>query len=234
MHGVAQAFDDTAVALSAARLIGIVGYTPVLDAFPLSRRLVGELRQRLPDDGSIAIENMSWGPIHIVQRFQDIQTPVLKRLVLVGAASVSVRPGHVRAYRWKGGRLPEQAVQERVYEAVTGIVDIENTLVIGEYFGIWPPECFVVEADIPANVFGAMVMADNEKRGDDRSLTSELGFSPRQMQAAVGEMAAALAIDGIEAKVRLDEKVSTALGPGATFLRPHFADGSASGNGRVQ
>ena len=46
MHGVAQAFDDTAVALSAARLIGIVGYTPVLDAFPLSRRLVGELLPR--------------------------------------------------------------------------------------------------------------------------------------------------------------------------------------------
>ena len=234
MSASAQYFDDSSAALTAARLIGIVGYTPVLDAFPLSKRLIEELRQRLPEDGSIAIENMSWGPIHIVQRFQDIETPTLKRLVLVGAASVSVKPGRVRAYRWMGGKLPEQAVQERVYEAVTGIVDIENTLVIGEYFGIWPAECFVVEADIPGNAFGSMVMADSEKRGDDWSLTNELGFSPCRMQAVIGEMAAALAIDGAKAKVWLDEKVSTALGPGATFLRPHFADGPSSGNGREQ
>ena len=218
-----QQFDDTGVALNAARLIGIVGYTPVLDAFPLSARLIKELRRRLPGDGSVAIENMSWGPIHIVQRFQDVETPRLERLVLVGGASVSVKPGRVHAYRWMGGKLPEHAVQERMYEAVTGIVDIENTLVIGEYFGIWPAECFVVEADIPANAFGCMVMADSEKRGDDLSLTRELGFSPLRMQQAIGETAAALAIDGARAGVLLDEKVSTALGPGATFLRNRFA-----------
>ena len=217
-----QQFDDTGVALNAARLIGIVGYTPVLDAFPLSARLIKELRRRLPGDGSVAIENMSWGPIHIVQRFQDLETPRLERLVLVGGASVSVKPGRVRAYRWMGGKLPEHAVQERMYEAVTGIVDIENTLVIGEYFGIWPAECFVVEADIPGDWFGTMVMADSKKRGDDGSLTKKLGFSPRRMQVVIGEMAAALAVDGAQAKVWLDEKVSTALGPGATFLRNRF------------
>ena len=116
-------------------------------------------------------------------------------------------------------------MQERIYEAVTGLVDIENTLVIGEHFGIWPAECFVVEADIPGNVFGSMVMADNEKRGDDASLTRELGFSPRRLQQDIAKMATALAIDGSGAKVTFAEKVSTALGPGATFLRNRFAVG---------
>ena len=224
MRALASQFDDTSVALTAARLIGIVGYTPVLDAFPLSARLVDDLRRLLPGDGSVAIENMSWGPIHIVQRFQD-QPVKPERLVLVGGASVSTEPGRVRAFRWMGGKLSEQDVQERIYEAVTGIVDIENTLVIGEHFGIWPAECLVVEADIPGNVFGSMVMADNEKRGDDASLTRELGFSPRRLQQDIAKMATALAIDGPGAKVTLEEKVSTALGPGATFLRNRIAVG---------
>ena len=223
--GDAQYFDDTAAALAAARLIGIVGYTPVLDVFPLSALLVRELRGRLPGDGSVAIENMSWGPIHIVQRFQDLGVVRPERLVLVGGASVSTAPGRVRAYRWMGGKLSEQEVQERVYEAVTGIVDIENTLVIGEYFGIWPAECFVVEADIPGNAFGCMVMADNEQRADDHVLARELGFSPGRMRKEIGAIAAALAICGAGADVRLEEKFSTALGPGATFLHQRFVAG---------
>ena len=221
MRAMAQQFDDTSVALKVSRLIGIVGYTPVLEAFPLGPRLVDDLRRLLPEDGSVAIENMSWGPIHVVQRFQD-QAVKPERLVLVGGSSVSTEPGRVRAFRWIGGGLPEQAVQERIYEAVTGIVDIENTLVIGEHFGIWPVECFVVEADIPGNVFGSMVMADNEKRGDDASLTRELGFSPRRLQEELAEVATALAIDGVRANVRLEEKASTALALGTTFLRNHI------------
>ena len=221
MRAMAQQFDDTSVALKVSRLIGIVGYTPVLEAFPLGPRLVDDLRRLLPEDGSVAIENMSWGPIHVVQRFQD-QAVKPERLVLVGGSSVSTEPGRVRAFRWMGGELPDQAVQERIYEAVTGIVDIENTLVIGEHFDIWPVECFVVEADIPGNVFGSMVMADNEKRGDDASLTRELGFSPRRLQEELAEVATALAIDGVRANVRLEEKASTALALGTTFLRNHI------------
>ena len=221
MRAMAQQFDDTSVALKVSRLIGIVGYTPVLEAFPLGPRLVDDLRRLLPEDGSVAIENMSWGPIHVVQRFQD-QAVKPERLVLVGGSSVSTEPGRVRAFRWMGGGLPDQAVQERIYEAVTGIVDIENTLVIGEHFDIWPVECFVVEADIPGNVFGSMVMADNEKRGDDASLTRELGFSPRRLQEELAEVATALAIDGVRANVRLEEKASTALALGTTFLRNHI------------
>ena len=107
MRALASQFDDTSVTLTAAQLIGIVGYTPVLDAFPLSARLVDDLRLRLPADGSVAIENMSWGPIHVVQRFQD-QVVKPKRLVLVGGTSVSTEPGRVRTYRWMGGKLSEQ------------------------------------------------------------------------------------------------------------------------------
>src|SRR5262245_16793762 len=169
---------------------------------------------------------MSWGPIHIVQRFQDSEAVRPERVVLVGAVSVSTEPGRVHAYRWLGGKLPINATQERVYEAVTGIIDIENTLAIGEYFGIWPDECFVVEADMPADTFGRLVMADNDKRTDDFTLQRQVGFSPRRMCQDVAAIAAALAIEGRNTRVRYDEKVATALRPNAKFMRNRFAHGT--------
>lgn len=220
-------FDDTSIALRAKRLIGIVGFTPVLDIFPLSAALVDELRRRLPPDGSIAIENMSWGPIHIVQRFQDPEAIRPERVVLVGAASVSTKPGRVQAYRWLGGKLPIDATQERVYEAVTGIIDIENTLAIGEHFGIWPAECFVVEADMPADTFGVLVMADNDKKINDSTLECQLGFSPGRMRRDIAAIAAALAIDGADARVPFDDKLATPLPSNAKFMRTRFVQVAA-------
>jgi hypothetical protein len=170
---------------------------------------------------------MTWGPLHIVQRFQDPEAMKPERVVLVGAASVSTNPGRVQAYRWLGGKLPINATQERVYEAVTGIVDIENTLAIGEHFGIWPEECFVVEADMPAETFGALVMADNEKRTDDSTLERQLGFSPRRIRRDIAAIAAALAINGADARVSFDDKVATALPPNAKFMRTRFVQASA-------
>jgi hypothetical protein len=216
-------FDEASVALKATRLIGIVGYTPVLDVFPLGRPLLDMLRRRLPADESIAIENMTWSPLHIVQQFQDPRTVPLERLVLVGAAAISVEPGRVRALHWRGGKLPDQCVQDRIYEAVTGIVDIENTLVIGEHFGVWPTECFVVEADMPANTFGRMVIADSENWADDVSLQHHLGFSPAKMRNEIATVTAALAEDGLKSGIILEDKVSTAIAAGATFLRTRFA-----------
>lgn len=229
----ALGFDDTSVAINATRLIGIVGYTPVLDAFPLGRTLVRMLRGRLPADGLIAIENMTWGPLHIVQRFQDPGAIRPDRLVLVGAASTSVTPGRVRAFRWKGGKLPDQCVQERIYEAVTGIVDIENTLVIGDHFGIWPAECFVIEADMPANTFGRMVIADSENWGDDASLEHHLEFSSARMREEIAMLTAALALQGVNAEVTLEDKMATAIPAGGRFMRTRFAIRGSGTGGEV-
>jgi len=170
---------------------------------------------------------MSWGPIHIVQRFQDPEAIRPERVVLVGAASVSTKPGRVQAYRWLGGKLPIDATQERVYEAVRGIIDIENTLAIGEHFGIWPAECFVVEADMPADTFGVLVMADNDKKTDDSTLECQLGFSPGRMRRDIAAIAAALAIDGADARVPFDDKLATPLPSNAKFMRTRFVQVAA-------
>ena len=197
-------------------LIGIVGYTPVLDCYPLGPRLMSKLERSFDDRSDIAIENMTWGPIHIVQRFQDPDVTPPKRLILIGSAATSRKPGEVKVYRWAGGPLPDLVVQERIYEAVTGIVDIENTLVIGDHFGIWPAACFSIEVDMQADAFGRMVIADSEGWADDRALRQHLGFSPaRMIDGIVDRVVAFVKNDGVD--MPLQAKSAADLAPISAF-----------------
>ncbi len=206
-------------------LIGIVGYTPVLDCYPLGPRLMSKLERSFDDRSDIAIENMTWGPIHIVQRFQDPDVSPPKRLILIGNAATSRKPGNVDAYRWAGGSLPNLVVQERVYEAVTGIVDIENTLVIGDHFGIWPKDCFSVEVDMQTDAFGRMVIADSEGWADDPALHHHLGFSPAGMiDRIVDRVVALVKNDG--ADITLQPKSATDLAPISAFTHNWLIDNS--------
>lgn len=205
----------------AGTLVGIVGYTPVLDAYPLGPRLMSRLEQALGDEPGVWIENLSWSPIHIVQQFQDVGARRPAGLVLVGASPQSLQPGRVAAYRWTGGRQTAAALQARIHEAVTGTVDIENTLMIGEHFGIWPGDCRVVEADIPADAFGRIVMADASGRGDDDALTEELGFSPRTVLDALVDMTVALVRADGDAMRHLPERCADDLVPSDGFLHNH-------------
>jgi len=204
-------------------LIGIVGYTPVVDAYPLGPKLMAALDARLAGRGGIAVENMSWGPIHIVQRFQDEGAARPRRLVLVGAASVSSSPGRVRAFRWMGGSLPAEAMQERMYEAVTGIIDIENTLIIGAHFGVWPDEVFSVEVDLAADTFGRMVIADSQGWASHRALADHLGFSPEAAIAELADTAAALALHGPRASVSVEPKSAEEFAKVEPFIRNRIA-----------
>ncbi len=174
-------------------LIGIVGYSPVVENYPLGPQLMDGLKAQLGNRLDVAVENMTWSPIHIVQRFQDEGAIRPNRVVLIGAAAVSVAPGRVRGFRWAGGKVPGAAMQERVYEAVTGVVDLENTLIIGSHFDVWPDEVFCVEVDLPAVTFGNMVIADSlgQKVSDD----SDPGFSPTAVIAELVQVALAFAID---------------------------------------
>lgn len=167
--------SETETPWSGGTLVGIVGFSTLPRSFPLGPGLMAGLRARRPD---VQVENMTWGPMHVVQRFQQPDVPKPDRVVLIGAASVCHRPGAVAAYRWCGGTLPAIEMQERIYEAVTGVVDLENTLMIGTHFAIWPEATWSVEADLPADTFQRMVIAESERRADSALLAAELGFSP--------------------------------------------------------
>lgn len=205
-----------------ATLIGIVGYSAILDTYPLGPLLMTGLETALADAAHVTVENFTWSPVHIVQRFENDEMPKPERLILVGLTATTVKPGNVHACQWRGGEATELAVQERVYEAVTGIVDLENTLMIGEYFKAWPDECFTIEADMQANTFGRLVMADSEGWGQDESaLLEHFGFSPAEQRQRIIDMAEDLARNGENTTQVLREKTAESLTPVQPFIQNH-------------
>jgi hydrogenase maturation protease len=88
------------------------------------------------------------------------------RVVLVSAVRRERAPGSVESYRWDG-RLPSaDEIQARVSEAVTGVISLDNTLVVCGAFGGFPPDVRVVEVEPADDDWGE-------------------GFSP-EVQAAMG------------------------------------------------
>ena len=156
--------------------VGLIGYYPFIRGHPLGP----ELRERLDAivwaGHAVTLKEMNWGPIAIVQ---DIQASgeTYDRVVLVGATDRGLENGTVTCRRWDGGELDVMAVQQRVFEAVTGIVSLDNLLVIGAHFGIWPQELITVEIQLSANSVGELILAELETHGDSTA-TSIVGQHP--------------------------------------------------------
>ncbi len=124
--------------------IGGVGYTNLRD-LSVGPVVVSELQQ-LEWPAGVEIDDLSLGgPIAAVHRFREAAP--YDRIVLFGAVGRGRQPGQVYCYRWDG-RLPDhEEIQLRVTEAVTGVISLDNLLIVGGYFGIWPPAVVVVEVE---------------------------------------------------------------------------------------
>lgn len=107
--------------------------------------------------GHVVVEDLSYNPIAVVQRFQD-EPPDRRfaRAIFVSAVTRAFRPpGTVRCFRWDGELPGEEDVQRAVTDGVTGIIALANTLVIAKHFAVLPPEVVVVEIEPRSNEFGA-------------------------------------------------------------------------------
>ncbi len=124
--------------------IGGVGYTNLRD-LSIGPVMVPEL-QRLEWPAGVEIDDLSpGGPIAAVHRFRE--TPPYDRVVLVGAVGRGRQPGQVYRYCWDGSLPDREEIQMRITEAVTGVISLDNLLIIGGHFGIWPPDVVVVEVE---------------------------------------------------------------------------------------
>src|SRR5262245_5974007 len=136
-------------------LVGAIGYRNLRDhsaAFVVLDRLQHD---DLGDD--VCIEDTSYNPIALGQ-WLDSEPPERRfdRVVFVSAVNrPGRRPGEVVAYRWNSTLPSDDAVQQAVTEAVTGIIALDNTLVIGTYFKTLPSSVCVVEIEPLAHEFGS-------------------------------------------------------------------------------
>lgn len=135
-------------------LIGGVGY-PDLSDHSLSWAVVTTLEGRTLPDG-VAVEDVSYNPVAVAQRLDD--EPDGGRydvLVLVSAIARGRPPGAVTIYRWDRRLPPDDEIQRAVADAVTGIIYLDNTLVVVRHLGAMPDRVVVVEVEPLVEAFAA-------------------------------------------------------------------------------
>jgi len=103
----------------------------------------------------IVLEDTSYNPIAVVQWLQALGgDDRFDRVIFVSSLERGRTPGMVTAYRWDGSLPPDDQVQQAVTEAVTGIIALENTIVIGGYFKVLPREVVIIEIEPQDHAFG--------------------------------------------------------------------------------
>ena len=177
--------------------IGLVGYYQFVRGYPIGPTLKEHIDAAdWADD--VEIKEMNWGPIAIVQEFQAEKINY-DRFLLITAVDRGLPAGTVTCRRWVGGEIDIIDTQDRVFEAVTGIISMDNLLVIGEHFEIWPKEVITIEAQVVDTAMGDLVMSEmeiNRQRGEisiigDNPLTDDMEILVNKLfeninQAVVG------------------------------------------------
>lgn len=138
-----------------------------------------ELIDRLSDlswPPEVQIEDFSYGAVAVYQWLLE-HGDRFDRAIFVGAAAKGRRPGSLRRQAWTGTSEDDEAVQARIAEALTGVVSLDNLLVICERFGALPPEVSIIEVEPEDQSWGPGFSECVATRADEvyRSLCSEFG-----------------------------------------------------------
>ena len=138
--------------LNKKTLIGTIGYH-ILGNHSVPPMLYPHLKEMSWPE-HVTIDELNWGPVAVVQMF-EAETPPFERVILLCAIERKGRDiGQINVFQWKG-RLPdEEQIQACVGDAATGVISVENLLVIGEYFKIWKDEVFLVDVEPGPEVAG--------------------------------------------------------------------------------
>jgi hydrogenase maturation protease len=121
-------------------LVGGVGYRNLRDGS------VGPwFADRLQSRNGVEVEDVSYHPVGFSQNLEDREP--YDRIVLVAGVSRGRPAGTVEAYRWDGSLPPPEEIQARVAEAVTGVISLDNLLVVCGAFGALPGDVRVVEVE---------------------------------------------------------------------------------------
>ena len=139
-------------------LVGAVGYRNLRDhsaAFEVLARL-----ERANPGDDVVVEDISYNPSAVVQWLEG--EPIEQRfehVVVVAAVERGAAAGTITAYRWDGVLPPEGEIQEAIVEAVTGVIALENTVVIAGHFGVLPQTLAIVEIEPQDHEFGSELSA---------------------------------------------------------------------------
>lgn len=131
-------------------LVGGLGYRNLRDHSAGIAVADTLMERRWP--AGVSVEDVSYNPVALVEHLKEEQ---YDRAVIVAAVQRPGRaPGQVIAYRWDGALPSSERIQAAVVDAVTGVIYLDNTLIVTRHFGGLPEETAVVEIEPEAHEFG--------------------------------------------------------------------------------
>ena len=146
-------------------LVGGVGYTNLRDR-SIGPLLIERLQSRRWT-ADVVVEDVSYGPIDVLFKLQA--EPSGFRLGVFVSAVARGRPeGTVERYVWQEPTPSVDELQERVAEAVTGVVSLENLLLILRHFGALPTRTVVIEVEPEAEERWGPELSDAGRAALDR------------------------------------------------------------------
>ena len=136
-------------------VIGGVGYRNLRD-HSLGIVMSDEL-EALADPPSLLVEDLCYGPVAVAQWFLDEarEAPITRAVFITAIAREDGRPpGTISAYQWDHVLPSDDEIQRCVVDAVTGVILLDNTLVVVEWMHALPDETIVIEVEPLEHAFG--------------------------------------------------------------------------------
>lgn len=143
-------------------LVGGVGYRFLRDE-SVGPWAAEQLESRAA--GGVEVEDLGYHPVGFVHNLQE-RDPY-DRLVLIGAVRRGRPAGTVDVYRWDGALPDAGEVQARVAEAVTGVISLDNLLIVSGALGELPSDVRVVEIEPGPEGWGEEFSDTVQARLDD-------------------------------------------------------------------
>ncbi len=143
-------------------LVAGVGYEYLGD-LSFGPKLVERL-QGMDWPEEVRVEDFGYGPIAILDWFEESPGKRFEHAILAGAMERGREPGTLTTYSWLAGTLDPDVVQERVSEALTGVISLENLLIVAQHFGALPPDTSVIELEPVEKEWSAELSVVGEER----------------------------------------------------------------------
>lgn len=131
-------------------LVGGIGL-PWLRDLDFGTQFIRRIRElEWPDD--VLLEDLSYSGHRVLHTLQDLMPG---KVVLVGAMPRDIDPpGTIRRYVLDQTPPSDQEVADRMGEAVGGIIDLDHTLAIVNYYKGFPQDTVVIEVEPADRAFG--------------------------------------------------------------------------------
>ncbi len=149
-------------------LVAGVGYRNLRDLSvgPLAVERFGPSTER------VDVEDLSYGPIDVLFMLQRREP--YSAAIFITAVHRDRAPGTVTRVRWNHSPIAVDVLQERVAEAVTGVISLDNLLHICAHFRALPSDVTLIEIEPTDDTWGEALSPDGQRALDAAVATARL------------------------------------------------------------